>query len=393
MDWDTDADRLHRLASVSVWLRWGVGATCLLIVIYSYANKPVPSALHLGLLTAFVAGNLGLHAMVWHGRRVRWPVMLFFPAFDVALITACVAFTSNEARAFAYLLFFPALVSFALFFPSFFLTAGWTTVVASIYAALHHFLSVPDAADGAPLRVMLAHGAVMYATTTLVGVTVRSDSRRHAAALDREDALKRSHIALSRAVHDTAIQNAFALGLGLERTMRAAERHGDDDVLAPLESSVFLCAILMWNLRHPVGAGRFAEGVSLMEVLESSLLTYAQITQMNTEVVQEGVEPDLPLETKSLLYAIAHNALSNALRHSEALSIRLDAHFDRQVVRLSVADDGLGLPDDYETRGNGFANMQANAATMGGVLIVESGAGLEGTRVTCEIPMPSRVDA
>ena len=41
-------------------------------------------------------------------------------------------------------------------------------------------------------------------------------------------------------------------------------------------------------------------------------------------------------------------------------------------LRLSVSDDGKGLPLDYETRGHGFRNMRADAGRMGGRLEVES---------------------
>ena len=33
---------------------------------------------------------------------------------------------------------------------------------------------------------------------------------------------------------------------------------------------------------------------------------------------------------------------------------------DEDELRLSVSDDGVGLPDDYEERGHGFANMRAD---------------------------------
>ena len=40
--------------------------------------------------------------------------------------------------------------------------------------------------------------------------------------------------------------------------------------------------------------------------------------------------------------------------------------FGEDTLRLSVSDDGIGLPDDYDQRGHGFANMRANAERLGG---------------------------
>ena len=45
--------------------------------------------------------------------------------------------------------------------------------------------------------------------------------------------------------------------------------------------------------------------------------------------------------------------------------------FGQDELRLSVSDDWVGLPDDYEEHGHGFANMRAYAERLGGRLIVE----------------------
>ena len=48
--------------------------------------------------------------------------------------------------------------------------------------------------------------------------------------------------------------------------------------------------------------------------------------------------------------------------------------------RLSVSDDGVGLPEDYEERGKGFANMQRAAEQLGGRLVVEKKGNRGGAR-------------
>ena len=53
------------------------------------------------------------------------------------------------------------------------------------------------------------------------------------------------------------------------------------------------------------------------------------------------------------------------------VEVRLD--FGADGIRLSVSDDGVGLPDDYAERGRGFRGMRADAERLGGRLIVETG--------------------
>ena len=59
--------------------------------------------------------------------------------------------------------------------------------------------------------------------------------------------------------------------------------------------------------------------------------------------------------------------------------------FEPDRIRLSVSDDGVGLPDDYAERGRGFNGMTADAEHRGGTLIVESVQG-GGTTITCVVP-------
>ena len=54
--------------------------------------------------------------------------------------------------------------------------------------------------------------------------------------------------------------------------------------------------------------------------------------------------------------------------------------------RLSVSDDGAGLPDDYAERGSGFDGMRADAERMGGMLIEEGGEDGSGTTIACMVP-------
>ena len=60
--------------------------------------------------------------------------------------------------------------------------------------------------------------------------------------------------------------------------------------------------------------------------------------------------------------------------------------FEADQIRLSVSDDGVGLPDDYAERGRGFDGMRSDAEQMGGALIVESGEGVGGTTIACVVP-------
>ena len=100
--------------------------------------------------------------------------------------------------------------------------------------------------------------------------------------------------------------------------------------------------------------------------------------------VQQGSEPQLSTITRSLLFSIAHNALTNVFRHSGAGGVTILLEFKSEGLRMSVSDDGIGLPEDYARRGHGFRNMAAEAERLRGTLSVQSNQ--DGTTVSCTVP-------
>ena len=70
--------------------------------------------------------------------------------------------------------------------------------------------------------------------------------------------------------------------------------------------------------------------------------------------------------------------------------VLVELDFAKDEIKLSVADDGVGLPDVYEARGHGFENMQAYAKRLGGRLIVEPRGSLGGASVTCVVRLGGR---
>ena len=132
--------------------------------------------------------------------------------------------------------------------------------------------------------------------------------------------------------------------------------------------------------------GGIFEGTELSRALRSHASSFTNVTSVPVDMTHKGVEPPLSVEARSLLFSIAHNALTNAYRHAQANRVTIDLVFDEKDSRLSVSDDGVGLPDDYAERGNGFTNMSRAAERLGGHLIVEQRGSMGGATVTCVIP-------
>ncbi len=102
--------------------------------------------------------------------------------------------------------------------------------------------------------------------------------------------------------------------------------------------------------------------------------------------VQSGAQP-LSAELANHLYRIAQEAVSNAVRHGEARTIRLHLAVTRVKVSLAITDDGTGLPEHaMDAAGMGLKIMRYRARMLGGEVQFER-VKPTGTRVVCECPI------
>ena len=85
------------------------------------------------------------------------------------------------------------------------------------------------------------------------------------------------------------------------------------------------------------------------------------------------------------LYRIVQEALSNALRHAQASSVRIGLFMDRETVSVEVVDDGIGMPAcPREDSGMGLRILKYRASVIGGDLRVR--ALDRGTAISCRAP-------
>ncbi len=385
-----DPDGLRYVATVSVWAHWFIAATFLVLLVYRPWYGPGRYAAFGLLFLLLLACNGCVHYRLASNRTLTWLWMFALCVADVALVSGCAVLGGGFSHYFFHLLYYPVLAGFAVFFTSFRLNMAFVTVVAAIYLAMS--LTVGEGIDleAREEKPLFARIVIMYAVAASVNLISRFERIRWRAAVEREREreLHRQRIEISQTIHDTTAQWAYMIGLGVEGAMELVEE-SQEALLAKLRLAADLSRSAMWELRHPIDGGQIFRGEELGEVLEAHAGTFTVITSVPAEFVQHGAEPDLPTITRSLLFSIAHNALTNVVRHAAAQRVVIDLDFTDDRLRLSVSDDGAGLPPDYEARGHGFRNMRADAERMGGGLEVQSGGPGGGTTVTCVIPYPA----
>jgi signal transduction histidine kinase len=129
-----------------------------------------------------------------------------------------------------------------------------------------------------------------------------------------------------------------------------------------------------------------AEGLAAALRKRVALLRRVHDTPIELTVRGAARRPTRTVEREVL--QVANEALANALQHAEAGRVTVTLEIAERLVRLEVADDGIGF-DRAEVRRSsgrfGLTSMRERAEALGGVLRVETEPG-EGTVVRLEVP-------
>jgi signal transduction histidine kinase len=94
-------------------------------------------------------------------------------------------------------------------------------------------------------------------------------------------------------------------------------------------------------------------------------------------------------QIKVTLYRIVENALTNAVRHAEAKSVKVRLEWDPSgELRLGIEDDGRGFDVATALIGTGLGTMRDYAQSVDGSCEIVSVPG-EGTSITATVPVPA----
>ena len=124
----------------------------------------------------------------------------------------------------------------------------------------------------------------------------------------------------------------------------------------------------------------------LLDVLHHRLEVVERRFGIQARLIAEELF-DLPAAVEDELYWIAHEALNNMLKHSEAGRVTVHLHRQGGNLVLTVADDGCGFEVDPETpcSGVGLGTMEERAKHLGGGFEIETTKGA-GTTIRATVP-------
>jgi signal transduction histidine kinase len=203
---------------------------------------------------------------------------------------------------------------------------------------------------------------LVVALAAAAGVAV-DNARLHARVRDVVLIEDRERIAMD--LHDTVIQQLFAVGLSLQATMRLL---GDVDAGRRIQLAVDDLDTTIKRIRSTIFA------------LEAPISTSPNLRQRVLSLTSElrptmGIPIDVlfdgPIDSVTdghiadELLIVLREALSNVARHAHADHVEVRLVATAETITLRVADDGGG-PGDQPNEGRGLPNMASRAQKFGG---------------------------
>ncbi len=228
--------------------------------------------------------------------------------------------------------------------------------------------------DQAGIALLASHAAAAIETAEMF-----EDSRSLAMSEERER--------LARELHDALNQSLFSLTL----TAKAASRHLTTDperAAEELNEIALLSRQAMTELRAVVEGLRTpdVDRDGLLPAIRSLADLLSRVHHIEIEVVADG-EPGLEGRAEHEVFRIVQEALTNAVRHSEAAKVTVSVA-NGDGLAVTIRDDGHGFePDARNYRGKrlGLTSMRERASMLGGRLSIDSSPGA-GATVRLEVP-------
>jgi two-component system sensor histidine kinase UhpB len=206
----------------------------------------------------------------------------------------------------------------------------------------------------------------------------RRDSARRALG-----AQERERLRIARELHDEVGQVLTAVVLQLDRLQRTAEptqRHDLEEAREAVRGSLEEVRGIARRLRPEA-----LDDLGLLSALTALTNDVARRTDVRVERALANDLPVLSDDEELVVYRVAQEALTNAVRHGAPGHACVRLHAVDGTVALEVSDDGTGFDMGAVGEGAGLRGMRERAVLVGAVVDVTSRVG-SGTTVRLELP-------
>lgn len=246
---------------------------------------------------------------------------------------------------------------------------------------LFGMLYLTDALDGEPFTEQdqwLVETIAGYAALAISGALLREQGEKLALLEERER--------ISMELHDGVIQSLYAIGMQLElmRVTQSATPEALSAVMQNLNIVIEDIRRYIMNLKTHSARDKTAQ-----QCLEEVVSRLHIPDDLHVEV--KAAEEPMPFTeaTSEAMCMMAHEALSNVIRHAGATRVTMTTHETPRTYTLEITDDGIGFDaNQANSTGLGLRNIMRRARIHGGNVVIDSAPG-RGTSIRISLPVNS----
>lgn len=250
---------------------------------------------------------------------------------------------------------------------------------------------IAERRDGSrfPVHISLAPIRVeddLFVVAAIRDMSTWLETERELAAARRRRTLAEEHERIARDLHDTVIQELFAIGMSLQAVHAEAQPARVSDRIAravdALDETIRQIRSTIFELNNGSRVRSFTKELrELGDSLAMSLGFEAAMTFIGP------LDSGVPMSVAAHVLPTVREGLTNIARHARASRAEVLVALRDDELRVEVRDDGVGLPADRE-RSSGLANLERRATELGGRLRVGPN-GERGTVVEWVVPVGS----
>jgi two-component system sensor histidine kinase UhpB len=212
--------------------------------------------------------------------------------------------------------------------------------------------------------------------------------RREIAALT-EQRVEEERRLIAHELHDEFGQSVTAI-----RSLALAIAQGGTRELSPEEVARLIAAeaAKLYDAMHgliPRLAPVTLDAEGLAATLEGLIRDWQRRYPTVALELSQKLPAALGFTVTLVVYRVVQEALINALRHAHASRVNIEVEHDAACIKVSVSDDGIGLPAEWQRPGHfGLRGLADRVQGLGGSLEVGNRAP-RGVRLAAQIPIAS----
>lgn len=134
------------------------------------------------------------------------------------------------------------------------------------------------------------------------------------------------------------------------------------------------------------------DDLGLVPVVESLIKNYIKTPGLKVGIEISGKVLRLSHEKELTLFRVIQEALGNIVRHAKAHNVTVGFTFQKEVLNVKIADDGIGFDIEKVTnlkerpRGLGILGMRERTGLINGTMKIRARPG-KGTEISISVPM------